>query len=148
MALQAARDPSIAQYERELAFVATLTHSLIDDDVFRFGVTSEDLGLLELVRSARRACSSMETDTPNEAHEGELHAQASLLKSLLAPESVDPDADDVNVIQFYRIYRAVEQAMQVLRLNWSEPEPMTTLARTCLTPSRTTASWSSRANRR
>jgi len=137
VALQAARDPSLAHHERELAFVVALVRPLLEDTAFRLGYSHEDLSLLPCIKAARRACSDegvsdFETQHPSNA--SHVEAQAVLLKSLLIPEMIDVDAECIHLAQRDRISRAVDRAMQVLRVNWAEPEPIQPLARTCLTP--------------
>ena len=133
-AKQAARDPLIAHHERELAFVATLVLPLMDDSIFRFGYTHEDLHLVERIKVTRRACS------PEDAsQETALFAQAALLKSLLAPDQIDCEAESIDLPQRHRICNAVDNALNVLRMNWNEPEPIKPMIRTCLMPRRTRA---------
>lgn len=141
VALQAARDPSLAHHERELAFVVALVRPLLEDTACRLGYTHEDLSLLSCIQAARRACSEegvSDFETQHQSNASDVEAQAVLLKSLLLPEMIDFDADRIDVLQRDRIWRAVDRGMQVLRVNWAEPEPIQPLARTCLTPQRHT----------
>jgi hypothetical protein len=136
VAAQAGRDRHITHHERELAFVITLVKPLMEDNPFRFNLKPQDLNIAACIQRARRACSDRSDDPASEGSEETLLAQASLLKSLLVPESIDWEADRINPVQHLRIGRAVEQALGALELIWDEPEAVKPLGRTRLRPLR------------